>query len=192
MIDNQQHPGFVGTFLNKNSMWQPHRPFRRYLFGVILVAFVTILGVPVHTIIDPMNLVMLYLVIVVIAAIYLGRGPSVVTAVLGVLALDFFFVPPALTFAVTDTQYLLTFAGLLIVGLVISALTVRVREEADTARRHQLETAELYEFTRDLAATDGIEGIMQAIVTHVGRTFDCNTVIALVERERIKPCKMLP
>lgn len=166
--------------------WQPHRPLRRYLLSLALVAIVTFLGVPIHSIIDPANLVMLYLMAVVIAAIYLGRGPSVVAAVLGVLALDFFFVPPKLTFVVADTQYILTFIGLMIVGLVISALTVRVREEADAAQRRQLETAELYDFTRDLAATSGIEGIMQAIVTHVERTFCRGVAIFLPEGESLK------
>ena len=33
-----------------------------------------------------------------------------------VAAFDFFFVPPQLTFAVSDVQYLLTFAIMLIVG----------------------------------------------------------------------------
>ena len=42
---------------------------------------------------------------------------------LTVLAFDFFFVPPRFTFAVCDVQYLVTFAVMLIVGLVIGQLT---------------------------------------------------------------------
>ena len=53
---------------------------------------------------EPTNLVMLYLAAVVISAIYLGRGPSLLAAA-SVLAFDFFLVPPYLTFAVSDTQY---------------------------------------------------------------------------------------
>jgi two-component system sensor histidine kinase KdpD len=172
--------------------WQPHRPLRRYVLSLLLVALVTLIGVPVHSMIDPANLVMLYLVAVVIAATYLGRGPSVVAAIVGVLTLDFFFVPPAFTFAVTDTQYILTFAGLLIVGLVISALTVRVREEADAAQRRESETAELYELTRDLAATTGIEEIMQAVITHVTQTFSREIVILLPDGEMLKPRAVSP
>ncbi len=54
---------------------------------------------------------MIYLAIVVAAAVYLGRGPSLVAAIAGVLAFDYFLVPPYLTFAIADTQYILTFAG---------------------------------------------------------------------------------
>jgi two-component system sensor histidine kinase KdpD len=170
----------------ETNEWQPHRPLRRYVVSLALVAAATLVGIPLHTIIDPANLVMLYLVAVVIAAIYLGRGPSVITAILGVLALDFFLVPPTLTFAVSDTQYILTFLGLLIVGLVISALTVRVREEADAAQQRESETAELYEFTRDLAATSGIEEIVQAVITHISQTFSREIIIFLAEGDSLQ------
>ncbi len=172
--------------------WQPHRPLRRYAFSLGLVALATLLGFPIHTIIDPANLVMLYLVVIVVAAAYLGRGPSVVAAVFSVMALDFFFVPPAFTFAVTDTQYILTFAGFLIVGLVISALTIRVREQANAAQQREAQTAELYEFTRDLAATSGIEGILQAVIKHVSQTFSREIVILLPEGETLKPRALSP
>jgi len=84
------------------------------------------------------NLVMTYLLVVVLAAFYFGRGPATVSAVLGVLAFDFFFVPPYLNFAVADSQYLLTFAVMLLVGLVISGLTASVRREAGLAAEARL------------------------------------------------------
>lgn len=172
--------------------WRPHRPLRRYLWALVLVAAATIFSLPAHGILDPTNLVMLYLLAVVASATYLGRGPSIVTAILGVLALDFFFVPPSFTFSVADTQYILTFVGLLIVGLVISALTVRVREEADTAQRRESETAELYEFTRDLAGTSGIEDIMRAVITHLSQTLSRDIAILLPEGETLKPRALTP
>ncbi|HEX7593978.1 MAG TPA: sensor histidine kinase KdpD [Anaerolineae bacterium] len=165
--------------------WQPHRPLRRYAITLALVAAATLLGFPIHTVIEPTNLVMVYLVVVVVAAAYLGRGPSVVAAVFSVVALDFFFIPPVFTFVVSDTQYILTFVGLLTVGLVISALTVRVREQADAAQQREAQTAELYEFTRDLAATSGIAGILDAVIKHVSQTFSREIVILLPEGEAL-------
>ncbi len=167
--------------------WQPHRPWRRYLLTLGLVALTTLLSAPLAQAIAPTNLVMFYLVAVVIAAVTWGRGPSVLAAVLGVLALDFFFVPPHYTFAVADTQYLLTFFGFLMVGLVISALTVRVREQADIAERRRVQTTELYELTRALAASAGLEEVLQAIITHVGQTFGRDAMVWLPEGDTLKP-----
>lgn len=82
---------------------------------------------------DSSNLVMTYLLVVVLTAFYFGRGPSTLSAVLGVLAFDFFFVPPYFTFAVADSQYLLTFAVMLLVGILISNLAISVRRQARLA-----------------------------------------------------------
>lgn len=51
------------------------------------------------------------------------------TSILSVACFDFFFVHPYFTFAVADTQYLLTFAVMLTVAILISTLTTRVKEQ---------------------------------------------------------------
>src|SRR5262249_31757892 len=83
---------------------RPHRPFRRYIYSALLVGAATLLSYPLQNLIHPTNLVMIYLATVVVAALYLGRGPSLLASLLSVLAFDFFFVEPRLTFTVTDTQ----------------------------------------------------------------------------------------
>ena len=57
--------------------WVPHRPIRRYFFAIGLVILFTVAGLPLHPILDPTNLVMLYLASVVIAGVFLGRGPAI-------------------------------------------------------------------------------------------------------------------
>ena len=158
---------------------QPHRPWRRYLESVLLVGAGTLLSALVHTLLSPTNLVMIYLLVVVIAAIYLGRGPSFLAAVLGVLAFDFFFVAPTFSFTVSDTQYLLTFAGLLAVGLVISDLAARVREQAEAAQHREAQTAELYALSRDLAVAVDLDAIVQNVLTHVSQTFGREVAVLL-------------
>ena len=157
--------------------WLPHRPWRRYLGALALVALATVLGKPLAFLFDPANLVMIYLLVVVVAAVYLGRGPSIVTALLSVFAFDFFFVPPQLTFAVADTQYLLTFAGLLIVGLVISSLAVTAREQAESAQSRESQTAELYGLSRDLTTALDLRAIERAVIRHVEQTFGREAVM---------------
>ena len=60
--------------------------------------------------------------------------PSLVAALLSVVAYDFFFIPPYYSFAVSDLRHLLTFGVMLVVATVISGLTRRVRVQADAAR----------------------------------------------------------
>ena len=178
----------------ETAAWQSHRPWLRYVYSVLLVGAGTLLGALVHPLFAPANLVMIYLLTVVIAAIYLGRGPSLLAAVLSVLAFDYFFVPPHLTLAVADTQYLLTFIALLVVSLVISSLTVRTREQAEVAEHRESQTAELYALSRDLAVAVDLDTILQAILTHVSQTFSREVVVLLPDawRDAVKPRALSP
>jgi two-component system sensor histidine kinase KdpD len=165
--------------------WQPHRPIGRYLLSLGLVVLSTLLGFTVRGNLEPVNLVMLYLASVVISAIFLGRGPSLFAAIAGVLAFDFFLVPPYLTLAVSDTQYLVTFAMLFIVSLVISSLTAQGREQAEAAIRRESQTSALYNLGRDLTSATDLKHITDIIISHISQAFDRDVAIFLPENKQM-------
>ncbi len=176
----------------ETSSWQPHRPWLRYAQSLLLVGAGTLLSTLVRPLFAPTNLVMIYLLTVVIAALYLGRGPSFLAAFLGVAAFDFFFVPPQFTLTVYDSEYLLTFAGLLIVSLVISDLAVRVREQAEAAQQREMQTAALYDLSRNLTAAMSLDEIVWLIINHVNRTFGREAVIFLSDGDSLTPRAFSP
>ncbi|HEX7973639.1 MAG TPA: sensor histidine kinase KdpD, partial [Anaerolineales bacterium] len=186
-------PGPAG--LTETVASQVHSPWQRYIWGISLVILATGINTLVRHWISPTNLVMVYLLAVVLAAGYLGRGPSILVSILGVLAFDYFFVPPRLTFDVSETEYLLTFGGLLGVGLVISQLTARVRDQAEAAENREANTATLYSLSRDLAVAGGLETVLRAITTHVSQTFGREVVIFIPDPEAediLKPYSEIP
>ena len=156
-------------------------PGRSYVYSVLSVVLVTAFGVLIRPLVIPSNIVMLYLLAVVIAAIRWGHGPSILGAVLSALAFDFFFIPPHLTFAIADTQYLLAFVAFIAVGLVISTLAARVKEQAEAAEHREAYTASLYALSRDLAAAQSMGDILEAIITHVAQTFTREAAVLLPE-----------
>lgn len=151
----------------------------QYLFGLAIVSVCTVLGLVVLKRFDLANIAMVYLAGVVIAAVWLGRGPAVLAAVLGVAAFDFFFVAPQLTFAISDVQYLLTFAVMLAVGLLIANLTTRLRSLADSARERERRTSLLYAMSRELAAARDRREVAAVAVRHVRDTFDGDAAILI-------------
>ncbi len=159
-------------------------PLRNYTLSLGLVVLVTLIGLPFDHSFDHANIVMLYLLAEVIAATRFGLGPSIVAALASVIAYHYFFILPRFTFAVEEAQYLLTFAGLLIVGLVISTLTATVRDQFRAAQRREAQTAASYDFSRTLAAATGLKAIMRATTTHVKRVFNRDVVILLPEPNR--------
>ncbi|HEY3308335.1 MAG TPA: sensor histidine kinase KdpD [Desulfuromonadaceae bacterium] len=158
---------------------------RGYLASVMLVAAASAVCALVRSFLEPTNMVMIYLLAVVLAAVRLGRKPAILSALLGVLAFDFFFVPPQLTFAVADTQYLITFIALFVVGVVISTLVTRVRERAEVIRVREVQTSSLYYLSRDLAAAGDINAILQAVIKNVEEALNALVVIFLSEGERL-------
>ncbi|HTN94676.1 MAG TPA: sensor histidine kinase KdpD [Gallionella sp.] len=125
------------------------------------------------------NLIMVYLLGVVVVAARYGRGPSVLSSFLSVVLFDFCFVPPRFSFAVSDTQYLITFAVMLAVALVISNMTVSIRHQAKVAGHRERRIASLYAMSRELAATRGEENILRIAVKHVAEVFEAQAVVLL-------------
>jgi len=166
-----------------------------YLKGLAVVIGATLIGELLRPFFDPTNLFMLYLISVIISAVYFGFGPSIFVSLLGVLAFDFFFVPPFISFVVADAQYLFTFIALLAVGVVISLLTARVRNQIKAARRRESETATLYALSRDLAASSGLDNTLNVIVKHVKETFGGDVVIFLPDAQnkgKLRPYAQKP
>lgn len=148
--------------------WQRPRPsWPSQIGAVALVVGASLFCRLLQPVFSPTNMVMIYLLAVVMAAIWLGRFPAILTAFLGVLAFDWFFVPPPHTFAVADTEYLLTFLALFTVGAVISTLVARSRERAEVLRRREVQTTSLYHLSRDLAVAADTYAIIKAVVNNL-------------------------
>lgn len=129
--------------------------------------------------VEPANLVMVFLLAVTYVAVRYGAGPSALSALLSVAMLDFFFVEPHLTFAVKDTQYVLTFLIMLGVGLLISRLAVRVRNQAETARERERHTALLYSLSHELARAAGTDEIVRHAARHIANLLGARVALFL-------------
>jgi two-component system sensor histidine kinase KdpD len=136
-----------------------------YLVSVGLVFIMTLLGEFVKRRLEPTNIVMFYLLAVVIAAIRWGQGPAIVTSILSVLAFDFFLVPPYLTLGVADLQYIFTFIAFLIVGVVVSTLASKTREQVIQRQKEKLQTALLNSISHDLRTPlSSVTGSLSALL----------------------------
>jgi two-component system sensor histidine kinase KdpD len=157
------------------------RKARLWGYGVaaIVCALTTALNAPLAAHLELTNIVMLYLLSVVLVAFRFGRGPGILSSVLSVAAFDFFFVPPRFTFAVTDVQYLLTFAVMLAVALVISNLASDMRYQARVATLRERRARALYEMGRELGGALQAEQVVEIANRHLQGVFQANTAILL-------------
>lgn len=143
---------------------------RGYLTAAIICALTTIVALPLRHILDLANIVMLFLLVVFLIALKLGRGPAVMSAFLAVALFDFFFVPPQLSFAVQDVQYVVTFAVMLGVGLATAHLTAILGRQREAALARERHTRRLYELARDLAGTINQDQVTQALSRYMSES----------------------
>lgn len=151
----------------------------RYVWTAGTVILTTLIATPMLGHFDLANIVMLFLLTVLLVAIRFGRGPSVLAAFLSVASFDFFFVPPRLTFAVSDLQYVVVFVVMLIVGLIGGQLTAGLRYQANIASLREGRARALYEFSRALSSALQSEQIFHITRNFVQRTFRAKATLLL-------------
>lgn len=152
--------------------------WRDYLAASAVVAVCGLLGWASHNAkLAEANTVMVFLLGVAFVASRFGRGPSIFAAVASVLVFDFFFVPPELTFAVADAQYLLTFGVMLAIGLTISALTARIRGQLAVARKEERRVAALYRLTKQMSEVTGTDFLLGAAGRQLAEIFAGEVVV---------------
>lgn len=137
-----------------------------YAMAALGCGLAGLLSAVVFPIFDLPNIVMIFLLAVVLVSVRFGRGPGVLASFLSVAIFDFFFVNPRLSFAVGDVQYLMTFAVMLVVGLITGQLTAGARYQARVATRREKRVRSLYEMSRDLSAA-----LMPEQIAEIGERF---------------------
>jgi two-component system sensor histidine kinase KdpD len=136
---------------------------------------------------------MLYLLGVVVAASRYRQGPAALTSVLSIALFDFCFVPPYYTFSVSDARYGLTFAVMLLVALMMSRLTARIRSQVEASRERERHTATLYALSRDLSSVRTCEALIAVILRQLRDTFATEIAVLLPDDQgRVRPVGPAP
>jgi two-component system sensor histidine kinase KdpD len=163
-------------------------PWPAYLRTAALCAVITLATEPLHGVLELANIVMIFLMVVVAVALLWGRGPSVLASFLSVAAFDFFYVPPRFSFAVSDVQYLVTFAVMLAVGLITGQLMAGMKYQARVATHRESRVRALYEMSRDLSAALLPEQIAEICDRFVAVSLDARAAILVTDEEdRLQP-----
>lgn len=175
-------PSLASTRLagSNRPLWQ------RYCFTLGLVAIGTGASLVLHGESDLGNVVAIYLLGVMVAAVLFGRGPAVLASALGAIAFDFLFLPPRFSLVPEQARHLLTFVIMLTVALTVSALAARLRDELQ-------QTAALYGLARDLARAGDASAVASVVDGHVHDVFGGHVVLLVLDEHReLRPIGPLP
>ncbi len=160
---------------------------RRYLWSLLACLATALVATPLLPYFDLANIVMLFLLAVVLVALKWGGGPAVLAAFVSVATFDFFFVPPRFSFAVSDIQYLLTFAVMLAVALIIGQMTAGLRYQARVASYREERARVLYEFARDMSSKLLIADVVDSATRIIANTIHAKVAILVPDdQDRIQ------
>ncbi len=165
---------------------KPKGRIRDWIFALGTVAGITALTLPFRGSLSIVDVVMLYLLGIVLVARWSLEVPSLAATALSVAALDFFFVPPYNSFAVTDIRYFGTFGVMFVVGFVINRLTFRLRRQEEETRRREERTRALYNLSRELSRLRSRKEVARAAIRTIGDLFEGAPMILFFGTEGVQ------
>lgn len=154
-----------------------------YVAAATICAVIALLATPLREMLALTNIVMLFLLAIVGVALRYGRGPAVLASFVSVGLFDFFFVTPLFTFVVGDAEYLITFAVMLVVALVIGQLTAGLKIQAEAAMERERRVRRLYEMSRDLSAVLMVEQIARISAHFLTSEFGAKSALLVADSQ---------
>ena len=123
------------------------------------------------------NIILLYLLgVLVISMVTTGRSYSLLASVLSVLLFNFFFTVPHFTLR-SDPSYIATFGIMLLVSLLSSSLTIRVKTQAKMNADKAYRTAILLESSHKLQTAESAEAILTIVAQQLGHLLERDLVV---------------
>jgi K+-sensing histidine kinase KdpD len=157
----------------------------RYLASIAMTAAATVVAVGVNSKVTIPNLSLVFVVPVIIAGVSLGLGPSLCSAILGVLAFNFFLTEPRYTLAVDDPANIWAIGLLFVVGLIVSGVAFTSRQRATEAALLRRQATVLQGYSRDVVAADNTNAIVSITSQALAALFQVPVVVMLVTEDSV-------
>ncbi len=154
-------------------------PLAPYVMSAAMMALLTLILHPLETALGLVNVAMFYLLPVLVSAARWGTAPAIFASAMGVLTFDFLFVPPVFSFTVSDVRYLISFAIFMLVGLITGTLSTRLKSQVNYSRQRESMVSALYALSRDIAAVDKLDEVLESVARKVADTLDGQVVLLL-------------
>lgn len=154
-----------------------------YAASLGFVALATLAGFALQRILALQNIALVFLTAVLVSAVRLGLWPALFASLAGMLAFNFFFIPPLYTFTITDPENVVALFFFLVVAVIASNLTARVRRQALIARARAKTAEDLYLFARKLAGVGALDDLLWATVFQMASMLKVRVVLLLPEED---------
>ena len=154
-----------------------------YIGSAAAVALALGIGSLIERFIGLQSVSLVFLMAVLGSAIAWGLWPALFACLLSVLAYNFYFLPPLYTFTIADPENVVALFFFLLVAIIVSNLTAATGRQVLSARALAKTTAELYAFSRKVAAIGTLDDLLWAAAFQVSSMLNLHTVLLLPDKE---------
>ena len=155
-----------------------------YVLATFGVGLAAALAYCVSFVLPLPNITLIFMTTVILIAIYVGRGPSILASGLSFFAYNIFFTKPYYNFSGFRRDDLLTILFFLLVSVIVGNLAARLKVQIQAMRVSAQRTANLYEFSRKIAAAAALEDVLWAAVHHVSSTLQSLSLVLLPQKDK--------
>ncbi|MBM6592520.1 sensor histidine kinase [Microvirga pudoricolor] len=159
---------------------------RSYAISATFVLGALALGIVLDRFLDVQNIALVFLTAILGASVTFGLWPGLYASLLSVLAFNFFFLPPVQTFTIADPENVLALFFFILVALIASNLTARVRSQAIVARQRAKTTEDLYLFSRKLTSVGTIDDLLWATSFQIASMLKVRVVVLMPEHGQLE------
>jgi two-component system sensor histidine kinase KdpD len=165
--------------------WHPLADWKQYAFVAGILAAVGLVNTLLAQFSGPRVPGFIFLLAVVLLALFFGRGPVLFAGAASALAWDYFFLPPRFTFIISRTEDGLLFALYFVVAIVLGQLVARIRAQELAERQREERATALYQLTREFAQAGTRDEVVWQLVGEINRVFSANATVILPEKNAL-------
>ncbi len=189
LLQNGGEVGFQFVPVNDGGLDQRHPLVRnsqsgtlaQYLKAIGAIAAVTLAAFLFTPFVGPHTTALVFLLTVVLLALFVSRGPTLVAAVMSAVSWVYFFLPPPFAFRIEHFEDAMLSGMYIVVALVLGHLTTRIRAQEAAEREREGRATALYLLTRELNESVSLDQMIQRIVRQLKSSFDAEVAVFTVE-----------
>lgn len=166
-------------FMNRVNSQKTTLPsqFRQWISLIVLLCVATLIAFVLEPYFNLTGLTMLYVGVVAYAAYTLSRNKSLLCALLSVLCLNFFFVPPRYTLHVDTSEHLLALLALCAVALLINRLVAQLKSETLLAQLNAQRAQQLQALAMELSEAETEDAIFNYALSTYEQAFQAGVIL---------------
>ncbi|QDQ42768.1 sensor histidine kinase [Methylacidiphilum kamchatkense] len=158
----------------------PQSSFSQYGITCLVILAITLLCLWLNQWIGSRSIGMIYLLGIVIIALFVGRGPVLVAALLSAIIWDYVFLSPRFVTGIQGIENGFVVFTYFVVALVLGQFIARLRAQEKAERRREARISALYMLSQELSQAAGLDEIVIKVVEQLTHVFQAEVAVFLV------------